>query len=478
MEEYKKKWEEFNNKYKDTSEDGGIMEVFNNRVEELIEFLSINEICYKNNCIKLYNPVDVVNYFSESLYKHVQTLLNESITSEDAKRIIKQEVENWRRLFVSIISQSDTDHSSLAVAKCNGLASELDDNGFEELLKNIPCMMQCKIIGGKPCEVISDKDYCDTSDIKSCVYNIESSARNIILGEFNENSGRTKLAIYLSIIANMSMYDIDMIKNTPVRLPDPSLQSGVVKTTTDTEELRKQNNFVNHLKEIVKEAKKEGGENVPNLLLIPYSAGNHIVTLVVDKTKFDENSNTFGENSIMCFDSSQCFTSKVGFFGIFSGINKLDEVFFPKEIYDAFDNNKRCINKTDIQGQEGTCSFFTEAFIEVMSWHIISNPKMTLKEMKQIYEKKAKDTIIAVKEIKYNEFISLQQQGVVLNEQQAEHDVSNDQLLVLQNSQLCNAFQGSYSNEVDGIGNGGLKIRNYTTSQKTKNEKSAPMDLN
>ena len=65
-----------------------------------------------------------------------------------------------------------------------------------------------------------------------------------------------------------------------------------------------------------------------------------------------------------------------------------------------------------------------------------------------------------------------------MNEQQAEHDVGNDQLLILQNSQLCNAFQGSYSNEVDGIGNGGLKIRNYTTSQKTKNEKPVLMDLN
>lgn len=475
MEEYKKKWEELNNKYKDTSEDGGIMEVFNNRVEELIEFLSINEICYKNNCIKLYNPVDVVNYFSESLYKHVQTLLNESITSEDAKRIIKQEVENWRRLFVSIISQSDTDHSSLAVAKCNGLASELDDNGFEELLKNIPCMMQCKIIGGKPCEVISDKNH-NINDIKSCICNIESSSRNI-LGAFNKDSGRVKLATYLSVIANMSVHNTNMIKNTPIRLPDPSLQSGVVKTITDTEELRKQNNFVNHLKEIVKEAKKEGN-NIPNLLLIPYSAGGHIVTLIVDKTKFDENGNTFGKNSIMCFDSSQYFTSKVGFTDIFHDTNKLNKVFFPKEIYDAFDNNKRCINKTDIQGQEGTCSFFTEAFIEVMSWHIINNPEMTLEDMKQIYEEKAKDTIIAVKEQKYNEFISLQQQGVVLNEQQAEHDVGNDQLLILQNSQLCNAFQGSFGNEVDSIGDGNLKIRNYTTLQKIKNEKSAPMDLN
>ena len=399
-EEHKKKWGELNNKYKDILEDEEIMKAFNERVKELIEFLETIDICYKNNCIKLYNPVDVVNYFSESLYTYVQMLLNGSITKENAKGIIKNEINDWKRLFVSIISQSNEDYNCLAVYKCSGLKDNdfggFDcENLFKGLLKHILCMMQCKIIDGKPCEVIFDKNH-NINDIKSCVCNIESSSRNI-LGAFNKDSGRVKLATYLSVIANMSVHNTNMIKNTPIRLPDPSLQSGVVKTITDTEELRKQNNFVNHLKEIVKEAKKEG-DNIPNLLLIPYFVGGHIVTLIVDKTKFDENSNTFGKNSIMCFDSSQYFTSKVGFTDIFHDTNKLNKVFFPKEIYDAFDNNKRCINKTDIQGQEGTCSFFTEAFIEVMSWHIISDPKMTLEGMKQIYEKKAKDTIITVKE--------------------------------------------------------------------------------
>lgn len=239
MEEHKKKWGELNNKYKDTLEDEEIMEAFNKRVKELIEFLETRDICYKNNCIKLYNPVDVVNYFSESLYTYVQMLLNESITKENAKGIIKDEINDWKRLFVGIISQSNEDYNGLAVDKCSRLKDNdfggFDcENLFKGLLKHIPCMMQCKIIDGKPCEIIFDKNY-NTNDIKSCICNIESSSRNI-LGTFNKDSGRVKLATYLSVIANMSVHNTNMIKNTPIRLPDPSLQSGVIRKTADTEE--------------------------------------------------------------------------------------------------------------------------------------------------------------------------------------------------------------------------------------------------
>lgn len=116
-----------------------------------------------------------------------------------------------------------------------------------------------------------------------------------------------------------------------------------------------------------------------NILLIPYSSGGHVVTLIVDKNKFNSVDEQERKNSIMCFDSSRAFTKWYG--------STLNNKHFSDELYGCISNDKRPINDKNIQGLEGTCSFYTEAFLKIMDEYIINkeknNEQCDLEDMKK-----------------------------------------------------------------------------------------------
>ena len=85
------------------------------------------------------------------------------------------------------------------------------------------------------------------------------------------------------------------------------------------------------IKQAVNKAKQD--PNSPNILLIPYSADGHIVTLLVDKNKFPN------RNSVACFDSSHYFNK----FG------SLNPKHFSKDLLYTLDAHQKPINKSIIQ---------------------------------------------------------------------------------------------------------------------------------
>lgn len=163
--------------------------------------------------------------------------------------------------------------------------------------------------------------------------------------QINKSSGRQDKFTFMCIVANMFREAIE--------------NSSIIFIQPDARNIKQ---WFNKMQSIIQNDKSKN-----NILLIPYSTPKHIVTLIVDKNKFNSENEQEKQNSIMCFDSSRAFTKWYS--------STLNNKYFSDELYDCIDNNKRPINDTNIQGSESTCSFYTEAFLKIMDEYIINKEK-------------------------------------------------------------------------------------------------------
>ena len=251
------------------------------------------------------------------------------------------------------------------------------------------------------------------------------------------NSGRADRYTFLSLLVDIST---TLTQKNPIRLVDTDIDSKqdekdlkndkITKTQFNERRQRKLGKAFDNIRQVANEAKQD--PDSPNILLIPYSADGHVVTLLVDKNKFCSDKEVDRKNSIMCFDSSHYFTFNsehwytipgsflrlgvkyildhntprrsllalvggVGTLWLTSNpfistttlaslvctdvaINNSDIMdkpllngnFINKYFYNALYNCmiKKPINDKMIQGLKGTCSFYTEAFCYLVSKYI------------------------------------------------------------------------------------------------------------
>lgn len=225
--------------------------------------------------------------------------------------------------------------------------SEALINNDVEYLRNsviiqIPIMMRYKVNSGVITDINIDNNY-SKEKIKSSLCEIGKIVRKkdrFVKGKFEGDRKDKESFVSMALDLNE--------EHTHVRFPHPDAISVV--------------DCYNNIDRIVRNDVSDS-----NILLIPYSSGGHIVTLIVDKSKFISNNEQERKNSIMCFDSSRAFTKWCS--------STLNNKYFSDELYDCISNDKRPINDKNIQGLEGTCSFYTEAFLKIMDEYIINKEK-------------------------------------------------------------------------------------------------------
>ena len=197
--------------------------------------------------------------------------------------------------------------------------------------------------------------------------------------------GRKNKFTFLSMIVDIN--DELINKHSPIIFVETDIEDDkqhkkdlkkhkIIQEEFDKIRQEKLNNAFNNIQQAVNKAKQD--PNSPNILLIPYSADGHIGTLLVDKSKVrisETGEVLFNNGSIMCFDSSHYFTGYTGWikehFG--SESKPFKEKHFSFELYGKLKDNKKPINDKIIQGLEGTCSFYTEAFCYLVSKYIQDN---------------------------------------------------------------------------------------------------------
>ena len=185
----------------------------------------------------------------------------------------------------------------------------------------------------------NEKQYTQ-KEIKILIKQAECSYKTNI----TKNSGRFDKFTFLSMIVNMNNELVGNNSKNSIRFITPD--------NNNKDEIYKE------IKQTVNKAKQDHpGNTPPNILLIPYSADGHIVTLLVDKREFPK------RNSVACFDSSHYFNK----FG------SLNPKHFSKDLIYTLDVHQKPINKSMIQKWSGTCSFYTEAFCYLVSEYIQNN---------------------------------------------------------------------------------------------------------
>ncbi|MBO4956415.1 MAG: hypothetical protein J6C50_01075 [Rickettsiales bacterium] len=266
------------------------------------------------------NISDKFGEFASDVYKEIKSnLLDENLFDEIKNGIILQIREAIRNI-----------NSEVTIENAH--------------LKNlitiqIPIMLKYRINNGVITDINIDNN-CRKEEIKLSLCEIGKIVRKkdkFVKGKFK--GGRKDKESFVSMALDLNE------EHTHVRFPRPDVDS--VK------------GYCSNVKQIIQNDKSKN-----NILLIPYSADGHIVTLIVDKNKFNSVDEQERKNSIMCFDSSHAFTKWYG--------STLNNKHFSDELYDCISNDKRPINDKNIQGFESTCSFYTEAFLKIMDEYIIN----------------------------------------------------------------------------------------------------------
>ena len=212
----------------------------------------------------------------------------------------------------------------------------------------LPFAIKCILYNGRVSNVefgVKEDGECYAIEyIKFLIKKIQESENGF--KQINQSSGRQDKFTFMCIVANMFREAIE--------------NSSIIFIQPDARNIKQ---WFNKMQSIIQNDKSKN-----NILLIPYSTPKHIVTLIVDKNKFNSENEQEKQNSIMCFDSSRAFTKWYS--------STLNNKYFSDELYDCIDNNKRPINDTNIQGSESTCSFYTEAFLKIMDEYIINKEKI------------------------------------------------------------------------------------------------------
>ena len=229
---------------------------------------------------------------------------------------------------------------------------------------SIPFVMFAKLQNGKIIE--------RTFGIKESGQQYTPEEIKVILKEAQENEnkgkkfkdGRPDKFTFLSMIVDMIDESIGENSKNPIRFITPD--------NDDKDKVYKE------IKQIINKTKQDHLENTPpNILLIPYSADGHIVTLLVDKREFPN------RNSVVCFDSSHYFTGYIGWIKERFGREgkPFKKKHFSNDLLYTLDAHQKPINKGIIQKWSGTCSFYTEAFCYMVSDYIQENHDVSLDDI-------------------------------------------------------------------------------------------------
>lgn len=157
----------------------------------------------------------------------------------------------------------------------------------------------------------------------------------------------------------------------------------------------KNGNTRDDMDEILKQLHSKGQK----IALIPYSFFYHMSVLVIDVEKFCSKN---PKESINYFDSSHCLSLP---FVNFAGSIKNNLLNGDPNTKDKLGNNGKPINNSIFQGLEGTCTFYSEAFLLVVNDVLAKRPNTSLNDIiKLVNSESFKDEVEYRKNVILNRF--------------------------------------------------------------------------